>query len=436
MFSDLSLYSMTGLILILVAFSYACQQVFSHLIRQRSLSRQYSLKNDLLSERLKALRRQGIGGAQSNATGWKGFANFVVVNKYVHQGSGVCSFYLKPADDRIELVGFEPGQHLIFQLPASAATQNAPLTRRYSLSDAPGKDCYRISVKHAKAPRGKPHLPDGLGSSFFHQEVEAEGAMPSRSHLLVSKPTGSFVLDQHARQPVVLIAGGVGITPLLSMFNSIVRENETREVWLICGVRNSEEDILMDDGMLDEKFFEIRETHPNLHIQMFYSAPSDSDIARRAEGELAYHTGRIGLAGLQEILPCNNYHYYICAAEVMMDAVEECLILWGVSEDHIFSERFAPPKKLKSQQTVEGVVRFERSNKEMEFPDGVGTLLDLAEKEGVPVQSDCRTGACGACEVSIISGKVKYLQKTNYKCPPGACLACSCVPDGKLVIDC
>ena len=260
--------------------------------------------------------------------------------------------------------------------------------------------------------------------------------MPSKAHLLVSKPAGSFVLDQHDNQPVVLIAGGVGITPMLSMFNSIVRENETREVWLVCGVRNGEEDILMDDGMLDEKYFEIKDTHKNLHIEMFYSAPSDEDQAQLDAGKLDYHKGRIGLEGLQKILPCNNYHYYICAAEVMMDAVEECLVSWGVNEDHIFSERFAPPKKLKSQLVIEGAVRFERSDKEMDFPEGVGTVLDLAEKEGVPVQSDCRTGACGACEVSIISGKVTYLQKTNYKCPPGACLACSCVPDGKLVIDC
>lgn len=401
------------------------------MIQRRSLLVQQFSKEDLVLEERLQLLRERRERESDQSEGWDGFANFVVVDKVPHGKSGICSFYLKPKDKRLDLAPYKPGQHLVFQLPVVGAAQ--PITRRYSLSDRPGCDYYRVSIKLAPSPKDSPDVPAGVGSSYFHQHVEEEGVSPYDCLIQVSSPAGSFLLDPLESKPVVLIGGGVGLTPMLSMFNSIVEENDSREAWLFYSVRNAEECVLFDKGMLHPEFEEVSANRDNLHIHVFYSRSEAESMPGMAES----HYGRLTVEALKEQLPSNNFRFYICGPDVMMDQFEEELEAWGVPEEDILSERFGPPKKkAPAEGAKECKIQFARSKKEVAYSPEDGTILEAAQKAGVPISFDCRAGSCGQCKVGVVSGKVDYSIRTNYKCPPGSCLTCSCAPGGDIVLDC
>ena len=170
---------------------------------------------------------------------WSGYRAFRVERKVVEDAAqSVCSFYLVPEDGQA-LPTFLPGQFLTFRLDVPApAGGTEQIIRCYSLSDAPRPDYYRVSIKRVAAPVGGA-VPPGRSSNFFHDHI-AVG-----SHLQVRAPAGHFYIDRSAA-PVVLIGGGIGITPMLSMLSWSLAEQAGREVWLFYGVRNSREPVMKD----------------------------------------------------------------------------------------------------------------------------------------------------------------------------------------------
>ena len=164
---------------------------------------------------------------------WPGFRTFRVERKVTEDvAQSVCSFYLVPEDGQA-LPPFLPGQFLTFRLdlPTTAGTEQ--IIRCYSLSDAPRPDSYRVSIKRILPPAGN-QLPAGRSSNFFHDQVGVG------SLLQVRAPAGHFHIDR-SDAPVVLIGGGIGITPMLSMLNWCVVEQPGREVWILYGVRDRSE---------------------------------------------------------------------------------------------------------------------------------------------------------------------------------------------------
>lgn len=144
--------------------------------------------------------------------GWKDFRNFVVVKK-VKESDVITSFYLKPEDGG-QVSSFIPGQYVTIQINIEGETYTH--NRQYSLSDAPGKEYYRISVKKEKGV----DTPDGKVSNYLHDHVEEGDMLP------VSAPAGDFVLNMDSTLPVVLISGGVGITPMMSMLNTLIEKTQ------------------------------------------------------------------------------------------------------------------------------------------------------------------------------------------------------------------
>jgi uncharacterized protein len=424
-----------GWILCVAVLILALLGVFLVIRRHRLLSLQYNAENRRLEEQIRTIqekRKLEIGTSET----WKGFANFVVVKKVKHGDSGICSFYLKPKDERLVLTPFLPGQHLTFQLPIGSQ----PIKRRYSLSESSNGKYYRISVKHAQAPRDKPHLPAGVGSSYFHDMVEDESESPYKCLIQVACPAGSFVLDPLDSKPLVLIGGGVGLTPMLSMFNSVLDQNPSREVWLFYGIRNASESILFDEGMLHPSFEELMKERSNIHVWVYYSGvdPKDDISAIKVPHGVKQSSGRVSVEALRQQLPSNNYLFYICGPDAMMNDLEEKLAGWGVPEDDILTERFAPPspKAVKHSEGGPRKITFAKSGKEIEFTAEDSTILEVAERAGVPIAYDCRAGSCGTCKVGLVSGKVAEAFRTNHKCAPGSCLACANLPETDLVLDC
>ena len=209
-------------------------------------------------------------------SGWKGFRNFVVEKKK-DEGGGICSFVLKP-EDKLPIPDFKPGQFLTFSL--NIETEAKPVVRCYSLSDAANGEYYRVSIKKALAPRGT-DFPNGLSSSYFHDHIVTGDV------LSVKAPNGDFFLDLNAKGAVVLIAGGVGITPVLSMAKALAKIKSKREVHFFYGAQNA-------DGLAHRDEMEaLRNDLPNLKIYYCLSrapkpvAPENAETMK-VEKEIKY----------------------------------------------------------------------------------------------------------------------------------------------------
>ena len=182
-----------------------------------------------------ATERAGIAGLehararQEGDLSWIGFRKFQVARKVCEDGAQqVCSFYLAPHDGR-PLPAFQPGQFLTIQFYIKAATNGQqravqPTVRCYSISDCAKSDCYRISVKRVAPPRDNADAPPGVVSNYLHDHVE-EGDI-----LDIKAPSGSFILETERAAPVVLIGGGVGITPVLTR---IIHKNTVALVQMV-----------------------------------------------------------------------------------------------------------------------------------------------------------------------------------------------------------
>jgi len=356
---------------------------------------------------------------------WNGYRKFSVAKK-ARECEDVWAFYLKPHDGK-PLPPFKPGQYLTFQLDIPG--RDKPLVRCYSISDGPHHaDYYRVTIKKEKAPPDKPDLPPGAASSFFCDAVK-EGDI-----LTVKAPTGHFFLDMTKNNPIVLIAGGVGVTPMLSMAQAIAASRSKRETWFFFGVRNTQEHI--HKAELER----IAAEHENIHLHVCYSRPGANEV----KGRDYQHAGRVSIELLKELLPSNNFEYYLCGNGTFMKSITDGLEAWGVPEKDVYFEAFGPAtvKKKAAQPTpTETVflsrlnVTFSRSGKTVPWEPYAGNLLDFARSQGVRIDSGCCAGSCGSCLVAIKSGSVDYLKPPDAEPEQGACLTCICRPKADLILD-
>jgi ferredoxin-NADP reductase len=296
------------------------------------------------------------------------------------------------------------------------------------VSDAPDPEHYRITVKQIPPPRDAPDAPAGLASSYLHDTVAA-------GHLLdVMAPTGHFFLDETTDRPAVLIAGGIGLTPLLSMVNATIKQGRGREIWIFYGVRNKDEEAMADHlRALDQE-------HQNIHLRISHSDPLDDEV----DGEDYDYGRRLSVDVLKDELSSNNFDFYICGPSAMMSQIIADLRDWDVPEERIHFEAFGAASV---QQVVAGAdgaaaegpkelsVIFERSKKSLTWSPEVGTILDLAERNNVAIDYGCRAGNCGTCETAVRSGDVTYLSEPGAEVESGTCLACISIPKSTLVLD-
>lgn len=337
----------------------------------------------------------------------------------------VCSFHLSPHDDK-PLPPFLPGQYLTFQLRIPGVAK--PTIRCYSLSDCANPDGYRVTIKRVPRPRDRNDLPDGLASNFFHDGVK-EGDI-----LDVQAPRGGFGLDLAKEYPLVLIGAGIGVTPVLSMLNALVASGSKREVWFFYGVRNGVEHCMR------ERFERVAREHENVRMHVCYSDPTADDV----EGRDYRHAERVTVDLLQRLLPSSNYEFYVCGPPPMMSQMVEDLHAWGVPEASVHFEAFGPASVKKVTPKVSEVeatgaasrkVSFARSGKVAAWGLTSTSLLELAEAEGVRIDSGCRAGNCGTCVTAVRSGTFSHTVPPGAPVGPGTCLTCISVPKSDLVLD-
>ncbi len=401
----------------LVLMLYSTGAQLMHERRQQRLDRE---RLETLVQAAKYRYRE----SQEVIQGWNGYRKFKVAQKST-ECEDVWSFYLVP-HDRKPLPPYKPGQYLTFSLEIPG--RDKPVVRCYSLSDSPMRsDFYRVTIKREKAPPDKNDVPPGLASGFFSDHVK-EGDL-----LNVKAPAGHFYLDMTKNTPICLLAGGVGLTPMLSMAKAVVESGSRREVWLFFGCRGQPEHMLRED-------LEKLGQQDNIRIVVCYSRPGKADV----KGEHYHHEGRVTPELLKQMLPSNNYEFFMCGNGAFMKTLNDGLEAWGVPEKDIHYEAFGPAtvKKKAVPVTSSGAaaapacrVTFAKSGKELEWNPAQANLLDFALEQGLRIESGCRAGSCGVCSVAIKSGSVDYVKAPDAPPEGGSCLTCICRPKGDLVLD-
>ena len=266
-------------------------------------------------------RERAIYAAQAATPGgWNGYRPFVVARK-VRESDIVTSFYLKPQDGG-PLPAFEPGQYVTVKVD-HPTTPTSP--RNYSLSDRPGLGHYRISVKR------EPGTPPGLISNYLHDRVGAGDV------LQLGPPCGEFTLKADApRRPVVLVSGGVGLTPTLSMLKTLAHRGVDVPVYFVHGSRNSGTHALAGEVAA------IMAERPNVRSHVRYSEPLPGDVeAGRCDG-----TGIIDVSVLKALLPGGDADFYLCGPKPFMACLYRGLRDWGVPADRVHFEFFGPKHDL------------------------------------------------------------------------------------------
>jgi len=373
-----------------------------------------------------AATRSSAGQATSHLA-WEGFKEFVVQRREMEDTDNTaCSFYLVPTDGK-PLAAFRPGQFLTFKLQIEDPDTHAlkSVVRCYSLSDAPRPDYYRVSIKRNSAPADQPYAPPGVSSSFFHDHVQ-EG-----SQLLVKAPSGHFHLMESEPLPIVLIGGGIGITPMLSILNTVLERGIDRELWLYYGVRNGDEHIMKAHLQM------LARTHDNFHLHVCYSAPNEKD----REAVDYQHNGRVAIPLLRATLKLMRYQFYVCGPKPMMESIVPGLEDWGVNSDDIYYESFGPASLIKHEKATSSgteepiTVTFSHSGKSILWDPVADSLLEFAEANNIEVDSGCRAGSCGSCQTAFKGGEVDYSQEADADVVPGHCLLCISRPKSNLTLD-
>lgn len=263
------------------------------------------------------IEAQMYKGAANQKGGWDGFRHFIVDRK-VDESDVITSFYLKPKDHK-EIAGFLPGQYISIKL--EIPDEEFTHIRQYSLSDAPGRNYYRISVKRETSIEN----PDGKVSNYLHDHVK-EG-----DELKISAPAGDFVLDLQKKTPIVLLSGGVGLTPMMSMLKTVVEVQPEREVTFIHAAENSSVHALRDEvDLIAEK--------GNVNSFVFYDSPTEKD---RQNANFDFE-GYVSKNWLKENVQIKEADFYFCGPTPFMKAIYCSLKELGVKEERIHFEFFGP----------------------------------------------------------------------------------------------
>jgi nitric oxide dioxygenase len=248
--------------------------------------------------------------------GWTGWRPFTVYKK-VKESKEITSFYLSPSDGG-KVASFLPGQYISIRLFLPELNVFQP--RQYSISCACNDDYYRISVKREAAHNLKP---EGMVSNRLHQHVN-EGDV-----IEVSPPAGDFTFDINRPNPVVYISGGVGVTPLFSMLETLVQSGSDREVTWIHGARHP------DVHAFKHAVAELSDHHGGVDVHTFYD-----EIEQETDEDNLYE-GFVDLEKLENsIVP--GADYYICGPAVFIKKHYEYLRSRGVDKSFIHFEEFGP----------------------------------------------------------------------------------------------
>jgi ferredoxin-NADP reductase/predicted pyridoxine 5'-phosphate oxidase superfamily flavin-nucleotide-binding protein/ferredoxin len=348
------------------------------------------------------------------------------IKKIVDESTQVRSVYLEHLPQK-----HAAGQHL----PIRVTIDGKPVARNYTLSSAPSDGFYRISVKR-----------DGVVSTFLHDRLKVGDLVDTRA------PSGRFTIDARERRPAVLLAAGIGVTPMLAMLRHVVAEGTrieaVRPTWLFYASRSKDERAFDDEltGLAKEGQGKIK----------IVRVLSDGRSALPATDYDAL--GRIDMALLRSTLPFDDYDFYLCGPSAFMQTMYDGLRGLSVADERIHAESFGPSALRRVRTPVEVgetaadsvtdnqavpsdvpvAVHFRASGKQATWSPQDGALLPFAEAQGLTPEFGCRGGSCGLCRTRVVEGAVAYSTPPSGDVAEGEALMCCAMPakgSGVLVLD-
>jgi ferredoxin-NADP reductase len=356
---------------------------------------------------------------------WKGFRPFIV-DKKVPESQTITSFYLVPEDGQ-PLPFYMPGQFLTFRLPIPDRPK--PIIRTYSLSECPcHAEYYRVTIKKEPSRQGSDLI---SGSNYFHDVVEPG------DRLQVAAPRGDFFLDPQDETPVVLLSGGVGLTPMISMLNAIADSGQKRPAWFIHGTRSG-----IHHAMC-KHMRQVAAENDNITVHIRYSQPRPEDI----EGREYDSIGHVDIALLESLLPGKDMDFYLCGPPPFMNDLLKGLWNWGIPEPRIRLELFGPAallqegtsaRRRKTERAADEKayeIRFSESGITAQWDPEYENLLELAEDHGVFPEFSCRSGICHSCQYKILKGDTSYNFEPLDPPDPDQVLLCCARPKSDMEIE-
>jgi len=275
---------------------------------------------------------------------------------------------------------FKPGQFVTLALPIGGKE----VRRTYTVSSPPTRTSYiEVTVKR-----------EGAASGYLHDQVH-EG-----DQIEVRALSGSFTFTGAESEGVVLIGGGVGVTPMMSVLRSLLDAAWRHDIWMVFAVRTPQ------DIIFEKELAYLQKRHPNFHLQVIVE-----DAAGTGWQGL---TGRVTAEQLQAFVPeLARRRVYLCGPAPMMDAVRATLHGLGVPDGDVLTELFSTPvEQLELDEAAAlaagacaSSIEFRRTGKTVPV-EAAQTLLDAAEASGVKLDYSCRNGTCGTCRVKLVSGTV------------------------------
>lgn len=345
--------------------------------------------------------------AQASAMAWRPMR----VAKVVEESAAIRSLHLQPADGGA-LLPHRAGQHLPvrFTLPGSPA----PVRRAYTISAAPSDRAFRISVR-------------------------AQGAVSRRLHELqvgdeieALAPAGGFTIDAGERRTAVLLAAGIGVTPMVALLRHIVfealRTRQTRPTVLFYAARSRAE-----RAFDDELSRLVKAGRGAVRLVRLLTDVSGAVRGRDYEIE-----GRLALAVLKAHLAFDDYDFYLCGPGGFMQDIHDGLRSLSIPEERIHAEIFGPSSLEQHAAPGDGqpaqvserpvTVAFAPSGREARWTPSSGTLLELAEASGLSPPFGCRSGTCGTCRAQVTAGWVAHQPKASAPVADSEALLCSSMP--------
>ncbi|WP_322803248.1 NO-inducible flavohemoprotein [Vibrio alfacsensis] len=253
---------------------------------------------------------------QENAAlqgGWRGLREFELVGKQ-RESENVYSFVFKPVDGE-KVAEYKPGQYLGIYINSNKF-ENQEI-RQYSLSSAVQENTYRISVKREQG---------GKVSNFLHDDLNIGDKVQ------LAAPAGDFFMDVETQTPVVLISAGIGLTPTLSMLESL-SDHQAPVTW-VHAAENGQQHAFKQHV---NQFVGAKE---NMNSLVWYNQPMAEDRL----GEDFHFTGLVNLREIETALKQDNVQVYFCGPVGFMQHVAKQLLEIGVPQEQFHYECFGPHK--------------------------------------------------------------------------------------------
>ncbi|CAM02822.1 ring-1,2-phenylacetyl-CoA epoxidase subunit PaaE [Saccharopolyspora erythraea NRRL 2338] len=299
------------------------------------------------------------------------------------------------------------------------------LTLRREVGGREERRSYSICAPHGSAPRiGVRHVPGGLFSSWLVHEVQAGDRID------VMPPTGGFTPDLGADERHVLVAAGSGITPVLSIASSVLRETAAT-VTLLYGNRRS------DTVMFADELADLKDTYP-ARLELVH-------VLSREPRESELFTGRLDAAKLRAILdavvePSEVDHWWLCGPYGMVRDAQQVLRERGVANRSVHQELFfvddVPPEPVRHEEpafegpTSEVTVVLDGRATPLSLPRDV-PVLDAAQRVRPDLPFACKGGVCGTCRARVTDGEVRMRRNfalEESEVEQGFVLTCQSLP--------